>query len=269
MLPSLRSAVRRFLLPITVALTLLAPGRPVQAAPETPAQARVHREQAKARALSRSVVKIMLNADDQTTYVGTGVYVEINGKLFLFTCIQVVTVEGKLPEGFGDKLMIRPYNSDPDDAGEWRPIGRYSRDVKGMPDADFAAFVLFRPIDGLVAARVAARQATAGDRVIAFGFAAQDGHALRGEVTGTGAAGSKFVALRLGTDHGDSGGPIFDITTGKLIGLVSSNASPEMTELFTVRTAADGKHTESHWSRAGAAMGADTLAVHLPAVLGR
>src|SRR4051812_49238609 len=101
MLSFLRSAIRRALLPIVVAVSLLAHGGAVWAAPETPAQARANHDQAKARALGRSVVKLMLKVDEVTTYVGTGVYVEVADKLFLLTANHVVTVDGNLPEGLG------------------------------------------------------------------------------------------------------------------------------------------------------------------------
>jgi len=258
---------RRYLLSLALGLSILAGNRPAWAAPETPAQARLHHDQAKVRAMSCSVVEFMLRVDDQTAYVGTGVYVEHNGKLFLLTADHVVTVDGQLPEDLGHKLMFRPYNADPDEAAEWRSVGQYATQVKRVPGADFAALVLAKPIDGLVPARLADSPARAGDRVIAFGFAAADGHLLRGSVAGTGNEGSTFVALKLGADHGDSGGPVF-ATNGKLLGLVSSNADPNMTEKFVVQHV-EGSHNQSTWDRDANALGADTIAVHLPELLRR
>jgi hypothetical protein len=99
-------------------------------------------------------------------------------------------------------------------------------------------------------------------------YAAADGHVLHGTVTGA-SSGRSFIALRLGTNPGDSGGPCRRAGDGALIGLVSSNASPAMTENFSVKQGTDGEHSESQWERNGTPMGADTIAVHVPAVLAK
>jgi len=259
-------ALRRCLFIAVLGFSIVGATRSALAAPETPLQARLHHDQAKVRAISRSVVKLMLKVDDHMAYVGTGVYVENNGKMFLLTAAHVISVEGQLPENLGDKLLFRAFNADPDDASEWHSIGQYAATVKRVPGADFAAFELTKAIDGLVPAKIAALPAVAGDRVIAFGFAASDGHMLSGAVTGEDAVNGDFVALKIGADHGDSGGPVFDARTGMLIGLISSSADPSMTEKFSVRHGDSGDN-ESTWERDANAMGADTLAVHLPALL--
>jgi Trypsin-like peptidase domain len=238
MFASLKTILRRVMVSLALLLYVSNAGLPAFAAPETPEEARQHHEQAKTRSYSLSVVELVLKVDQQV-FRGTGVViVRPNQTVWLVSAIHVLAPGLVRPS----QLSLRPFNADPDNPAEWMDMRNfYGGEMFCNEEHDFIALRLVAPIPGTRPAQVAEHAPSAGDQVIAFGFWAADGRQIRGSVVDGDAEEGKFTAVRLGADHGDSGGPIFDTATGKVIGLVSRAADPK-----------------------SARKGADTLAVKMP-----
>jgi S1-C subfamily serine protease len=263
----LHAALRLYLLVLIVTITLAAFAvRPAAAGPQTPLEMTIHHRLAKIRAWSRAVVELKLQINDNEAIIGTGVYVHVRNlagedTFYLLTADHVIADGG---ESLGSKLAFRSFNSDPD-ANEWRMVSEITNKLTRFSSVDLAVFQLNGPVNGLVPLELATESPAEGQRVEAFGYAVDTGHAFAGEVVGRSTEGN-FMALKIGADHGDSGGPLVD-QEGHLVGLISSDASPAMTDYFTRTPGPDTEHPQVSWTRAGRWLGADTIAVDLPETL--
>jgi hypothetical protein len=248
------NVIRRFLVAALV-LTQLIAAAPRVARADGQDFASVRTQEA---LLSQCVVHIKVKTPDGD-YLGTGVYVVCNnGSLCLYTADHVVACD---EVNRCQNVYFCPMNADQNDPQNWRRLADYFSFAHVNFGRDIAVFLLARPIEGMWPTRPFVQVIQRGAPVVAFGFAVPNGHVLHGTVRGA-SDDRNYIAFSLGSDHGDSGGPIFDARTGNLIGLVSAGADRSMSADFIAHKL-DSEKFQMRWSGAFPAMGADSIGSNL------
>lgn len=214
-----------------------------------------------ALAWSRSVVELKIDLDD-VSYVGTGVCI-VNGigETLLLTANHVVTNQGGAR---WQAISYKPFSAPSNDPAAWHRLGDYADRLVRCGVADSAVIHLPHGLQDVVPTRLADSPPVDGTAIVAFGFAVPEGHMLIGSVAGM-SENRYFLAVKLKAGHGDSGGPVFDAITGRLLALISSTASAQMTDRFFAVSHFDGE-LSFQWSSSQSKIGADTILVDLPVV---
>ena len=112
------------------------------------------------------------------------------------------------------------------DGGNWEDLNPYVSSVTDIPDEDLTIIHLRTPIKGVEYVQIA-EQVNVSKKIVAFGFGPHSdetdhsGRILRGTLDDVSING-EVLAATLGSRFGDSGGPIFDLSNEKLVGLMHS-----------------------------------------------
>lgn len=200
--------------------------------------------------LAGSVVAIRVERPDGEFSGGTGVVVAEDGALILATALHVVSPAGS---EWASRVSVRSHLD-----GNWRRLGEYADALDNAVDRDrdLAAFALKRVIPGVRPATRATLPVEVGDRLVMFGYSDSRGVVRWGEVRGLDAR-RPYIAARLGAQPGDSGGPVFDASTGRLVAIVSGQLDRRTTSIFAC--VVNGAENVCEWNPDAERLEADSL----------